>query len=87
MTPTSSSTGGSHTGQTFRITTWTVLVPGIAAAICGVWTTAAYGALPVVTYVLVDSARPDQYQAGFGDFLLVALGGSAGPGAPRALGA
>ncbi|KOG74479.1 integral membrane protein [Streptomyces antibioticus] len=63
------------TGETFRIITWIVLVPGIAAAICGVWTTAAYSVLSVVTYVFVDSAWPDQYQAGFGDFLLVALGG------------
>ncbi|GGS57316.1 integral membrane protein [Streptomyces cinerochromogenes] len=65
-----------NTGEQFRIITWIVLVPGIAAAICGVWTTAAYSVLSVVTYVLVDSAWPDQYQAGFGDFLLVALGGA-----------
>ncbi|MEV5382788.1 PP2C family protein-serine/threonine phosphatase [Streptomyces sp. NPDC052721] len=65
-----------NTGEKFRIITWIVLVPGIAAAICGVWTTAAYSVLSVVTYVLVDSAWPDQYQAGFGDFLLVALGGT-----------
>ncbi|WP_435812135.1 PP2C family protein-serine/threonine phosphatase [Streptomyces olivaceoviridis] len=64
------------TGEEFRIVTWIVLVPGIAAAVCGVWTTAAYGVLSVVTYVLVDSAWPNQYQAGFGDFLLVALGGA-----------
>ncbi|WP_225824421.1 PP2C family protein-serine/threonine phosphatase [Streptomyces naphthomycinicus] len=65
-----------NTGETFRIITWIVLVPGIAAAICGVWTTAAYGVLSVVTYFVVDSAWPDQYQAGLGDFLLVALGGT-----------
>ncbi|MET9447373.1 PP2C family protein-serine/threonine phosphatase [Streptomyces cinerochromogenes] len=65
-----------NTGEQFRIITWIVLVPGIAAAICGVWTTAAYSVLSVVTYVLVDNAWPDQYQAGFGDFLLVALGGA-----------
>ncbi len=64
------------TSEKFRIITWIVLVPGIAAAICGVWTTAAYGVLAVVTYVLVDNAWPDQYKAGFGDFLLVALGGA-----------
>ncbi|WP_199931772.1 PP2C family protein-serine/threonine phosphatase [Streptomyces sp. NRRL S-1896] len=65
-----------NTGERFRIVTWIVLVPGIAAAICGVWTTAAYSLLSVVTYVLVDNAWPDQYQAGLADFLLVALGGA-----------
>ncbi|WP_432153414.1 PP2C family protein-serine/threonine phosphatase [Streptomyces tricolor] len=65
-----------NTGAHFRIITWIVLVPGIAAAICGVWTTAAYSLLSLVTYVVVDNAWPDQYQAGFGDFLLVALGGA-----------
>ncbi|MEU6667031.1 PP2C family protein-serine/threonine phosphatase [Streptomyces sp. NPDC046727] len=64
------------TGEDFRIITWIVLVPGIAAAICGVWTTAAYGVVSVVTYFVVDSAWPEQYKAGFGDFLLVALGGA-----------
>ncbi|WP_205614398.1 PP2C family protein-serine/threonine phosphatase [Streptomyces dangxiongensis] len=64
-----------YTGEDFRIITWIVLVPGIAAAICGVWTTAAYSVLSLVTYVAVDSAWPDQYRAGFGNFLLVALGG------------
>ncbi|MFF9770374.1 PP2C family protein-serine/threonine phosphatase [Streptomyces sp. NPDC014636] len=65
-----------NTGEQFRIISWIVLVPGITAAICGVWTTAAYSVLSVVTYVVVDSAWPDQYKAGFGDFLLVALGGT-----------
>ncbi|MEU0332434.1 PP2C family protein-serine/threonine phosphatase [Streptomyces sp. NPDC006193] len=64
------------TGERFRIISWIVLVPGIAAAVCGVWTTAAYGMVSVVTYVVVDGAWPDQYRAGLGDFLLVALGGA-----------
>ncbi|MFF1280078.1 PP2C family protein-serine/threonine phosphatase [Streptomyces sp. NPDC058299] len=63
------------TGENFRIITWIVLVPGIAAAICGVWTTAVYSVLSLVTYVAVDSVWPDQYRAGFANFLLVALGG------------
>ncbi|MFF8729151.1 PP2C family protein-serine/threonine phosphatase [Streptomyces sp. NPDC015171] len=63
------------TGEDFRIITWIVLVPGIAAALCGVWTTAAYGLVSVVTYFVVDSAWPAEYKAGFGDFVLVALGG------------
>lgn len=65
-----------NTGEHFRIITWIVLVPGTAAAMCGVWTTAAYSVLALVTYVAVDSAWPAEYQAGFGDFLLVALGGA-----------
>ncbi|MFJ7151025.1 PP2C family protein-serine/threonine phosphatase [Streptomyces sp. NPDC100445] len=64
-----------NTGEDFRIISWIVLVPGIAAAICGVWTTAAYSVLSLVAYVLVDSVWPDQYRAGFANFLLVALGG------------
>jgi serine phosphatase RsbU (regulator of sigma subunit) len=63
------------TPERFRIITWIVLVPGIAAAICGVWTTAAFSLVSVVTYVAVDSAWPEQYQAGLADFVLVAVGG------------
>ncbi|MEU7499524.1 PP2C family protein-serine/threonine phosphatase [Streptomyces griseofuscus] len=65
-----------ETGAEFRIVSWIVLVPGLAAAVCGVGTTAAFGLLSLVTYVLVDSAWPDQYKAGLPDFVLVALGGA-----------
>ncbi|GAA2731060.1 PP2C family protein-serine/threonine phosphatase [Streptomyces nogalater] len=64
------------TGERLRMISWIVLVPGISSAICGVWTTAGYGLLAVATYVLVDSAWPEQYQAGLGDFILVAVGGA-----------
>ncbi|MEV5873719.1 hypothetical protein AB0L75_05685 [Streptomyces sp. NPDC052101] len=64
-----------NTTERFRIITWIVLVPGSAAAICGVWATGAFAVLAVVTYIAVDSAWPGQYQAGLGDFVLVALGG------------
>ncbi|MFF9085855.1 PP2C family protein-serine/threonine phosphatase [Streptomyces sp. NPDC014991] len=63
------------TSEDFRIISWIVLVPGIAAAICGVWTTAAYSVLSLVAYGAVESAWPDQYRAGFGNFLLVTFGG------------
>ncbi|MET7450566.1 PP2C family protein-serine/threonine phosphatase [Streptomyces sp. NPDC005574] len=63
------------TGGEFRTITWIVLVPGIAAAICGVWGTAAFAVLALVTYVLADSAWPNQYQTGLPDFILVAVGG------------
>ncbi|MEW2623897.1 PP2C family protein-serine/threonine phosphatase [Streptomyces sp. NPDC048106] len=64
-----------NTGAQFRIVSWIVLVPGISAAICGVWTTAGFALASLATYVLVDNAWPDQYQAGLPDFMLVALGG------------
>ncbi|OXY97737.1 hypothetical protein BEK98_09375 [Streptomyces diastatochromogenes] len=64
-----------NTTEWFRIVSWIVLVPGIAAAICGVWGTAAFAVLSLVTYVVVDSLWPGQAQAGLGDFILVAVGG------------
>ncbi|WBO65036.1 PP2C family protein-serine/threonine phosphatase [Streptomyces camelliae] len=64
-----------NTGVRFRIISWIVLVPGTAAAICGVWTTGAFAVLAVVTYFAVDHAWPGEYRAGLGDFVLVALGG------------
>ncbi|MFF9209482.1 MULTISPECIES: PP2C family protein-serine/threonine phosphatase [unclassified Streptomyces] len=64
-----------NTPGEFRIVSWIVLVPGIAAAICGVWGTAVFAVLALITYVLVDSAWPNQFQAGLSDFVLVAVGG------------
>ena len=64
-----------NTGADFRIVSWIVLVPGIAAAICGMWGTAVFAVLSVVTYAGVDSLWPDAYQAGLPDFILVAMGG------------
>ncbi|WP_309097798.1 PP2C family protein-serine/threonine phosphatase [Streptomyces sp.] len=64
-----------HTTGEFRMISWIVLVPGIAAAICGVWVTALFALASLVTYVVVDGAWPHEYQAGLADFVLVALGG------------
>ncbi|WP_240797516.1 PP2C family protein-serine/threonine phosphatase [Streptomyces sp. F001] len=64
-----------YISEEFRIISWSVLVPGIAAAICGVWTTAMFGALALVTYLVLDSAWPDEFLAGLPDFILVAIGG------------
>jgi hypothetical protein len=64
-----------NTTERFRIVSWIVLVPGIAAAICGVWTTAVFAVLSVLDYVAVDNAWPQQYQAGLPDFILVAFAG------------
>ncbi|MFF2200912.1 PP2C family protein-serine/threonine phosphatase [Streptomyces sp. NPDC058145] len=65
-----------RTGEWFRIVSWIVLVPGTAAAVCGVWTTAGYAVLSLITYVAVDRVWPDEHRAGLADFLLVALGGA-----------
>lgn len=64
-----------NTSGEFRIISWIVLVPGIAAAICGMWGTAVFSVLALVTYVLADNAWPRQYQTGLPDFILVAVGG------------
>nr|WP_235457337.1 PP2C family protein-serine/threonine phosphatase [Streptomyces olivochromogenes] len=64
-----------NTSEKFRIISWIVLVPGIAAAICGVWTTALFAVVSVVSYIVMDSTWPSEYQAGLPDFILVALGG------------
>ncbi|MEW2073895.1 MULTISPECIES: PP2C family protein-serine/threonine phosphatase [unclassified Streptomyces] len=64
-----------RTGGEFRTISWIVLVPGIAAAICGVWGTALFAVLAMATYTAVDNAWPHQFQAGLPDFILVAAGG------------
>jgi serine phosphatase RsbU (regulator of sigma subunit) len=64
-----------NTSGEFRIISWIVLVPGIAAAICGVWGTAVFALLAVATYFTVDTSWPHQYQTGLPDFILVVAGG------------
>lgn len=64
------------TGGEFRTVSWIVLVPGIAAAICGVRGTAVFAVLGLATYVLADHAWPRQYQTGLPDFILVGVGGA-----------
>nr|WP_229865101.1 PP2C family protein-serine/threonine phosphatase [Streptomyces spinoverrucosus] len=64
-----------YTAENFRIITWIVLVPGIAAALCGAWGTAAFAVLSLLAYALLDRAWPDEFQAGLPDFILIALGG------------
>ncbi|WP_406457797.1 PP2C family protein-serine/threonine phosphatase [Streptomyces sp. NBC_01622] len=64
-----------YTGGEFRTVSWIVLVPGIAAAICGVWGTSVFALLSLATYVLADHAWPRQYQTGLPDFILVGVGG------------
>jgi len=64
-----------NTSGEFRILSWTVLVPGIAAAICGVRVTAVFAGLAILAYVAVDAAWAHPYRTGAPDFLLVAMGG------------
>ncbi|WP_425276804.1 PP2C family protein-serine/threonine phosphatase [Streptomyces aquilus] len=64
-----------NTAGEFRMISWVVLVPGIAAAICGVWGTAAFAVLALVTYFVADTSYPSRYASALPDFILVALGG------------
>ncbi|MFJ9021098.1 PP2C family protein-serine/threonine phosphatase [Streptomyces sp. NPDC102259] len=63
------------TGE-FRIVSWCVFVAAIAAALCGVWTTALFAALALLTYVTCDAAWPSEYREGAADFVLVLVGGA-----------
>ncbi|MDX3531422.1 PP2C family protein-serine/threonine phosphatase, partial [Streptomyces sp. ID05-39B] len=64
-----------NTGGEFRIVSWCVFVAAIAAALCGVRTTAVFAVLGVVTYVAADTAWPYQYREGPADLVLVLTGG------------
>ncbi|MFJ8081756.1 PP2C family protein-serine/threonine phosphatase [Streptomyces sp. NPDC096205] len=63
------------TGPDFRMISWVVLVPGIAAAICGIAGTAAFAVLAPIVYLIADALLPHQYDAGAADLVLAALGG------------
>ncbi|WP_346010804.1 PP2C family protein-serine/threonine phosphatase [Streptomyces sp. SID5910] len=63
-----------HTAA-FQIISWTVLVPGIAAAVCGVLGTAALAVLSAVVYVLADNVWQHHERTGTSGLVLVVLGG------------
>ncbi|MFJ7900223.1 PP2C family protein-serine/threonine phosphatase [Streptomyces sp. NPDC096198] len=63
-------------GSSFRTISWVVLVPSVAAAICGLGGTITAAVLAVVIYVVEDRAWPHQYRTGLPDFILVVLGGA-----------
>ncbi|MFI8349105.1 PP2C family protein-serine/threonine phosphatase [Streptomyces sp. NPDC085596] len=65
-----------QTGEKFRVVSWIILVPSIAAAVCGVGATITFALLSLVTYLAVDTAFPERYRAGTADFVLLALGGA-----------
>ncbi|MEV8594291.1 PP2C family protein-serine/threonine phosphatase [Streptomyces sp. NPDC052012] len=58
-----------------RVVPWAVLVPGVAATMCGVRETAVIAVLAIVTYAVVDGSWPSEYQEGTADFLLTVVGG------------
>ncbi|GAB2832645.1 PP2C family protein-serine/threonine phosphatase [Streptomyces chlorus] len=64
-----------HTSGEFRIISWIVLVPGIAAAICGVLGTIVFAVLSLGIFTIVDHGWPHEFQTGLPDFILVAVGG------------
>ncbi|MEU2288888.1 PP2C family protein-serine/threonine phosphatase [Streptomyces sp. NPDC013178] len=64
-----------NTSGDFRIVAWCVFAAALAAALCGVWTTALFAVLALITYVGADSAWPEEYRAGPADFVLVLVGG------------
>ncbi|MER6125030.1 PP2C family protein-serine/threonine phosphatase [Streptomyces sp. NPDC001795] len=63
-----------NTGGEFRTISWVVLVPGVAAAICGLWGTIGIAVLAVLTYEIEDHAWPHQFRTGLPDFILVVVG-------------
>ncbi|MFE0818439.1 PP2C family protein-serine/threonine phosphatase [Streptomyces sp. NPDC058847] len=60
----------------FHIISWTVLVPGVAAAICGVRATALFAVAAVAVYVLADTTWQHRDETGLPGLILVSLGGS-----------
>ncbi|MFI7871376.1 PP2C family protein-serine/threonine phosphatase [Streptomyces salinarius] len=63
------------TTNLFQIIAWTVLVPGVAAAICGVRGTAVFAVLALVVYVLADTVWKHRAETGLPGLMLVLVGG------------
>ncbi|MFD6190290.1 PP2C family protein-serine/threonine phosphatase [Streptomyces sp. NPDC060275] len=63
------------TTNVFQIIAWTVLVPGVAAAICGVWSTAVFAVLSTAVYMMADLFWKHREETGMAGLLLVVLGG------------
>ncbi|PPS81311.1 PP2C family protein-serine/threonine phosphatase [Streptomyces sp. MH60] len=68
-------TVGDITTGAFEIISWTVLVPGVAAAICGVRGTAVLALLAIGVYVCADTVWQHRDQTGLPGLVLVVLGG------------
>ncbi|WP_253195371.1 PP2C family protein-serine/threonine phosphatase [Streptomyces sp. JHA26] len=63
------------TTDAFQIISWTVLVPGVAAAICGTLETGLFAALAVAVFVLADTTWQHQDRTDTSGLVLVVLGG------------
>ncbi|MBZ6229711.1 serine/threonine-protein phosphatase [Streptomyces olivaceus] len=64
------------TTDVFQFIAWTVLVPGVAAAICGVWSTALFSVLSIVVYLLADMVWQHRAETGLPGLMLVVIGGA-----------
>ncbi|MFF7797775.1 PP2C family protein-serine/threonine phosphatase [Streptomyces olivaceus] len=64
------------TTDLFQIVAWTVLVPGVAAAICGVRITALFAVLATVVYLLADLVWKHRAETGPPGLTLVIIGGA-----------
>ncbi|MEU1089040.1 PP2C family protein-serine/threonine phosphatase [Streptomyces sp. NPDC005892] len=64
-----------NTSGDFRVLSWLVVVPVVAAALCPVGTTALFAVAAVVAYAVVDQAWEHEFRAGLPDFILVSTGG------------
>ncbi|MEU9641820.1 PP2C family protein-serine/threonine phosphatase [Streptomyces sp. NPDC048188] len=63
------------TTNVFQIVAWTVLVPGVAAALCGVRGTAVFAVLSLGVYILADSVWRHRDETGLPGLMLVVIGG------------
>ncbi|MGW0855854.1 PP2C family protein-serine/threonine phosphatase [Streptomyces sp. NPDC002690] len=64
-----------NTSGDFRVLSWLVVVPVVAAALCPVGTTALFAVAAVIAYRVIDQAWEHEYRAGLPDFILVSMGG------------
>ncbi|MCX5398304.1 PP2C family protein-serine/threonine phosphatase [Streptomyces sp. NBC_00102] len=64
-----------NTSGDFRVLSWLVVVPVVAAALCPVGTTALFAVAAVIAYRGIDQAWEHEYRAGLPDFILVSMGG------------
>ncbi|MGW2837010.1 PP2C family protein-serine/threonine phosphatase [Streptomyces sp. NPDC001493] len=64
-----------NTSGDFRVLSWLVVVPVVAAALCPVGTTALFAVTAVAAYGVIDQAWEHEFRAGLPDFILVSMGG------------
>ncbi|MET7506852.1 PP2C family protein-serine/threonine phosphatase [Streptomyces albidoflavus] len=67
--------GDLWTGSGFRMVSWVVMVPALAAALGGVGATLTFAGLSVGAYLLIDSVLETSPATGLSGFLLVVVAG------------